>query len=140
MINKSEIRIGNMLSYVTNPDQKENKIVTVENITKQGINSIDDYEHSVFFDLLEFDALFGIPLTEDWLLKFGFTANILNGKILSYGNRKSLKSFVIDTNFKLLLPYTILIIKCVHQLQNLYFDLTGEELILKDENKEPDTL
>jgi hypothetical protein len=68
-----------------------------------------------------------IPLTEDELVKFGF--------------RKDLNDFYLDINTVLFVSYndefvhlksnnleTITSIKYVHQLQNLYFDLTGEEL------------
>lgn len=65
-----------------------------------------------------------IPLTEEWLLKFGF-------KFKSYGygdtewkqwsfNGYSLNSFTCNTSG--------VDVKYLHQLQNLYFALTGEEL------------
>jgi hypothetical protein len=78
-----------------------------------------------------------IPLTEEWLLKFGFikenfhyvidkdkyhTFSILIG-IISFPFIKS-NDKVISENFSF---YGI---KYVHQLQNLYFALTGKELIL----------
>jgi hypothetical protein len=78
-----------------------------------------------------------IPLTEEWLLKFGFTrhhADYSNGVIYiknvpdnnefewgAYPNE--LGSGIQIKNRKLL--------KYVHQLQNLYFALTGEELTIK---------
>ena len=81
-----------------------------------------------------------IPLTEEWLLKFGFKYNKLQfcsntiichqykikGICLSIDERKVNKheySF-FGNNF-------IRTVKHVHQLQNLYFALTGEELKLK---------
>jgi hypothetical protein len=73
-----------------------------------------------------------IPLSEEWLLKFGFEKKY-------WGNDKNQYPFmekglvIID-----LLDYTIetasgLVIemKYVHQLQNFYFALTGKELTLK---------
>lgn len=72
-----------------------------------------------------------IPLTEEWLLKFVFD--------------KDIDDFYLDINTVLFVSYnddefvhlksnhleTIASIKYVHQLQNLYFALTGEELMLK---------
>lgn len=75
-----------------------------------------------------------IPLTEEWLLKFGFrnecgyncavcytldfnsglTINFLNKELYCY-----LNSIRLDN------------IKYVHQLQNLYFALTGNELTIE---------
>lgn len=83
-----------------------------------------------------------IPLTEDWLLKFGFELkdDINNGfakpineeygteHYYLYVNPKYFTTCLID-NKK---PHEIFInsVKYVHQLQNLYFALTGEELKL----------
>jgi hypothetical protein len=56
-----------------------------------------------------------IPLTEEWLLKFGF---------IWHGDIKILKGYLnnyVDGNGETHLKY-------VHQLQNLYFALTNEEL------------
>jgi hypothetical protein len=76
-----------------------------------------------------------IPLTEDWLLKFGF-------ELLC---RKSPDGYK-DTIFSMQKPYWTLMqldkgwgvqfwqgnkLEYVHQLQNLYFALTGEELEMK---------
>lgn len=72
-----------------------------------------------------------IPLTEEWLVKFGFEKRV--GEIFMYHTW-----FYIDKEcagvsgwyfrgidaFKSKIEY-------VHQLQNLYFALTGEELTLK---------
>ena len=66
-----------------------------------------------------------IPLTEEWLLKFGFS---------KYGRLNT------NDNFKLIYDYDLstfylddigLELKHVHQLQNLYFALTGKELTIK---------
>ncbi len=70
-----------------------------------------------------------ITLTEEWLLKFGFEKRsiiqendsyYLNGEIV-WVTKKGFRYFQ-NRN----------IIQHVHQLQNLYFALTGEELTIKD--------
>ena len=88
-----------------------------------------------------------IPLTEEWLLKFGFdnidTTNIYVKSMHKIGAEKlkSLAVYIDENN------YTVAIVdyytgvektgllhldyKYVHQLQNLYFALTGEELTVK---------
>ena len=70
-----------------------------------------------------------IPLTEEWLLRFGFEKN---GE----------EWFIHENNFELVFDEgkyfytwdynwcTSFGIKYIHQLQNLYFALTGEELQL----------
>ena len=72
-----------------------------------------------------------IPLTEEWLLKFGFEKQsrrfyVLNNWVVEYREGTKLFNFVAEE------PIDI-IVKYVHQLQNLYFALTGEELTFKSE-------
>jgi hypothetical protein len=79
-----------------------------------------------------------IPLTEEWLLKFGFenmTSNerfpwwehkdfiYLDFRILLYEN-----NFYFDNGAS---EHCGQPLKYVHQLQNIYFALTGEELTIK---------
>lgn len=61
-----------------------------------------------------------IPLTDEWLVKFGF--------------KKGVKGWfkTLDNNLKFnLYMYNRSLYLSVHQLQNLYFALTNEELTLK---------
>jgi len=102
-----------------------------------------------------------ISLTEEWLIKFGFENwgkgglysneyetydrfvlhNVLDGTsnfevhyILStYGNTHH-KQFIISSDEDDRISWGVEI-KYVHQLQNLYFALTGEELELKEDSK-----
>lgn len=76
-----------------------------------------------------------IPITEEWLVKFGFR-NSINSKYyyiiketLVVGFNPSGVCIVIDDdNGEELAEMYFNHIKHVHQLQNLYFALTGEEL------------
>jgi hypothetical protein len=97
------------------------------------------------FDSEEFDSkikdLQPIPLTEEWLLKLGFKQ--CGYEMLSWKHETLLPSFNLDginwadfdephyqfLNYKV--ADEILRIDYVHQLQNLYFALIGEELTLK---------
>jgi len=74
-----------------------------------------------------YENLKSVPLTEDWLLKFGFI------KLEGWDD-----TFFFQLNNVQILEYNIsgydyddFNIKNVHQLQNLYFALTGEELTIK---------
>jgi hypothetical protein len=85
-----------------------------------------------------------IPLTEEWLLKFGFHKRKACG---NYWFEKSINKLLFLTNdinpvkgnaFSTKVDHVFVHdfnwqtkIKYVHQLQNLYFALAGEELILK---------
>lgn len=118
MITPNELRIGNHIIDF----HSEAKITSIglEYIsTDRGITKIQKIEN-----------IKPIPLTEEWLIKFGF-------KHYLYGYR--LKSIVLE-------QYSSIYYKIrgyahnsnigyVHQLQNLYFDLTGKELFIKNEVK-----
>ena len=82
-----------------------------------------------------------IPLTEEWLLRFGFeleheftnaykmytTKHQYDCSEITYSEKESLLRFSNgQEKGATLIPH----IKYVHQLQNLYFALTGEELTL----------
>ena len=80
-----------------------------------------------------------IPLTEEWLVKLGFTRHHAD-----YSNNVIyIKNVPDNTEFEWgVYPNELgsgiqiqnrKILKYVHQLQNLYHALTGEELTIKDE-------
>ncbi|AGO47465.1 hypothetical protein Phi19:3_gp061 [Cellulophaga phage phi19:3] len=88
--------------------------------------------------LTEFiDYLQPIPLTEEWLLKFGFVKNDWTdgGTIIYYGWQNGAVLLETDSNSSFFIldgkHEEFNNIKHVHQLQNLYFALTGEELTTK---------
>lgn len=95
-----------------------------------------------------FEFLEPIPLTEEWLLKFGFEKKDNNWFSINYYTelREASEEFCIQINMssgrmcffetseKEYEQYPIFSkkpIKHVHQLQNLYFALTDDELTLK---------
>ena len=77
-----------------------------------------------------------IPLTEEWLLKFGFEKQMI--KINDYTDfayecifesyEFALYQELEWSDIQKIILHTV---KYVHQLQNLYYALTGEELTLK---------
>ena len=80
----------------------------------------------------------GIPLTKEWLLKLGAKKTQICGYWISVANLKAELHFetfdntdeivttLISQSCELILDR----IRFVHQLQNLYFCLTGEELTI----------
>lgn len=81
----------------------------------------------------------GIPLTEEWLLKFGFNKKTDGVFFTLYPTNNNLEITVsVKKDFSFI---QLKRVKCeesiifteknfVHQLQNLYYELTGEELKL----------
>jgi hypothetical protein len=69
-----------------------------------------------------------VPLTEEWLLKCGYVfTNIYQG-FNQYRNGSVLELSITPNGFELFFNYKWIKIKYVHQLQNLYFLLTENEL------------
>ena len=75
-----------------------------------------------------------IPLTEEWLLKFGFECfadgqyeKIFENLDFNWDKETGLYIFLRTQEDNIKPDH----IKHVHQLQNLYFALTGEELTIK---------
>lgn len=117
----NELRIGNLVNVYGIP-----KLVDANYIL--GLYQIEIAE-KICIDLTP------IPLTEDWLVKFGFK-NILEPKYFELETDSFLITFdngiiyicvgtYVEEGSKF--PH----IQYVHQLQNLYHALTGTELTIK---------
>lgn len=135
MLRAEELRIGNLLGT---PDGVE-EVITIQS---NSIFYTENYKNS-------WAEIKPIPLTEEWLVKFGFekvscgddefgysTDYDLIGKdfFLSYADDFSIsiaESKKTYENTPNCLTPDGHLFKYVHQLQNLYFALTGEELTLK---------
>jgi hypothetical protein len=126
-----ELRIGNYL-YCKYLDE----IITVLEIKSYGI--IGKSNKTLSKKWLDFIDLSPIPIDQNWLNNFGFKEN--KNKLFLSPYEYSLhdecftrmcydfvedKSFIINSN-----AYDGFFIDClyVHQLQNIYFVLTGQEL------------
>jgi hypothetical protein len=123
-----ELRSGNLLQG--KPIQNVNQGVYsdgVITITAYGIYEIDGGRLT---------ELKPIPLTEEWLLKFGFEKTFYEGEFGRYWDYIEHKHefHLHGMGFKSEdMDFTFLMrkINFVHQLQNLYFALTGNELTWK---------
>jgi hypothetical protein len=109
----NELRIGNyiLLQGVTKPTQ-----VWIIDTTEQSTRT----------------KASPIPLTEEWLLKFGFEIKLDNFNWNAGIGINEIGDFKLalrhTDNFGWFYKSRCTPIKYVHQLQNLYFALTGEEL------------
>ena len=121
----SELRIGNYLD-------RGDYICKVVAIDKDGA-MLEPLSYTKERSVLK--EVKPIPLTEEWLVEFGFVSNPyidtyelrINGELI----------FLLDidkTKGVLDIHWQYIKIKHVHQLQNLYFALTGEELQINEQN------
>ena len=90
---------------------------------------VKSYSPEGLYNLLkDIEKIKPIPLTEEWLLKFGFEKKLRYAGITVF----YIKSFELKySHGSDIFIYDKTLIKYVHSLQNLYFALTGEELTIK---------
>lgn len=124
----NELRIGNCILF-----ESEGTNFIVKAIDDKGFEVYNQLEST----WIEHDQFGGIPLTEEWLFKFGFhyrNEHRGHGSILDLDHEDWKKSLALaklqNPDYK---GYCALAtgrqdIVYVHQLQNLYFALTGNEL------------
>ena len=122
----NELRIGNWIEGI--------KIENPIRIINDSI-AYNYYNERFEIDGIDIKYYKPIPLTKEWLKRFGFekinnslTSRLYSNKVFEIMTDGVTFHFWIydncDGGFKL-------DIKHVHELQNLYFALTGEELTLK---------
>lgn len=116
-----EFRLGNLINYCNGG------VFKVIGIHEFGLDVEDDNE-TTYMEYEEFEP---IPLTEEWLVIFGFIQD--NGSMCWRNEIDSEIMIVYETlpKFFRFYPRTNKI-EYVHQLQNLFFALCGEELITKN--------
>ena len=119
----AELRIGNWYRW--------------KSIASMGRGEAQITHGQQIMDYIDFKE--GIPITEEWLLRSGFILNTST-------DLRKLYTIEMDTNYQLgfcdyqiakifatgFIALTVQRIEYVHQLQNLYFDLKGEELQIKE--------
>ena len=119
----NELMTGNIINWQLGHTIKQGVVTTIS-------PPIVVIDHSIKIKEVN---LIGIPLTEEWLVKFGFDRvgewigidfNPRMG-IRFYNGNSAECDITQDDKF---IAFKCGFIQYVHQLQNLYFALTGEEL------------
>jgi hypothetical protein len=119
----------------------EFRIFNLVYLCKNGIEK--EYSIDSGFDLYKLDEsdcndIKPIPLTDEWLLKFGFIFESEDEGYLDLSNENRIFINLYNQENRTYLENDLgdIIdlpkIEYVHTLQNLYFALTGEELILQE--------
>ena len=129
----SELRIGNYVSIIS----KEPEYLKIEGTKIYDDQSDEDCVRLESFDYwTDVEDIEPIPLTEDWLLKFGFEYDQLCWNLdskISWGN--GVFKFSQEQRGSTIFLHC----QYVHQLQNLFFYLTWEELPISPLPKSSET-
>lgn len=130
-----ELRIGNYVRKVKDIQLSCDEVVKISSINKHGFLGLDllkDYS----IKSIPIDWIGSIELTEEWLIKMGFEKHEYKVSDCDYFTKGFVVIMVKDNNFKAsvsdLQSRYLTSIQYIHQLQNLYFALTGEELTIKN--------
>ncbi len=119
--NSKDFRIGNLVNFGSRfyvVDKIEKEFVTIVNPKRENNYAILDY-----------DSISGIELTEEWLLKLGFEKDHLYFSKGSFHYHTH--GIIFIGNDHVSSGHVDSYLKTVHQLQNLFFSLCGEELKIK---------
>jgi hypothetical protein len=119
----TELRIGNLVQLGAHYRE-------IKSFTRTDINPI---ETTIYLGLTEklknypvdFNEIEPIPLTEEWLLKFGFVKDKTDNTYYK-GDFEILLPVYFKWKGSIIKPK-----KYVHKLQNLYYELENEELSIK---------
>ena len=124
MLKNNELRIGNLVKWYD-----VSKVLELHSEKNKFDNVCIECEES--FEWTEYNKLEPIPLTEEWLLKFGFFIIEINGKFEAtlpnfryniYWNKYT-DGFLFCDGETVLINFNY-----VHELQNLVFVLGQREL------------
>lgn len=134
----NELRIGNLL---------DNGYIIVQ-VTSISLDIDDEYQPSIGIckygehrdEVIVNEAAFGIeikpiPLTPEWLERLGYKKDSMDNKwYQSPSNLPPIYNWRRGDYGMDGLPLSVKSIQYLHQLQNLYFALTGEELTINHEH------
>ena len=125
-MNVKELRGGNIIKHIYS-DKDYSEVI--------GYDYEYVYLNEVTFDYVNHSDIEPILLTEEWLLKFGFETRVTSGHSVQYfiGINPITRDWLFDILWLEGYKYPFyrnghFEIQYLHQLQNLYFALTNEEL------------
>ena len=136
----SELRIGNYVCrlfsdpaeyFVTNKDpDTQQDLDKVFSLNAKEVELFNDgnYRSPSYFQWYNPDKLQGIPITKEWMERFGAEKSNGDVYIINIGNTCWIEFYVEKAILTTISCDLWEEFKYVHELQNLYFTLTGNEL------------
>lgn len=138
MIDPRELRIGNILQSIDKDG--DGSVIIVKEFSLGGVNpfvSQAGYEYEYVYEKTDYyDWYWVVPieLSPEWMVKLGFEKNLgghyMDIKDLGFMNYDN---GILEIGIMAKYPIAAVEskIRYVHQLQNLYFALTGEEITIQ---------
>lgn len=131
MIKTNELRKGNIINHFRN-------FILIESVFEDSVNVYAaDMGGGAYIDGIDFKEIEPVPITVEWLERFGFWKMDMPFSGESGYGMASAGDFIgfvatDDNGWLIHNPHFSTTYYYVHQLQNLYFALIGEELALKE--------
>lgn len=144
-----ELRLGNIIGWIDRNHEVHIPITSVpKKVYQISIHECLVYKHDLpeyqvvdeEIQKIKFTDIYGIPLTEKWITRFGFkeVENVDDGVRIYENDLRDQITFDINGYFYQWPSKYVgeIRVSFVHQLQNLYFALNeGKELTLKTDEK-----
>lgn len=135
MIDARELRINNIVNAHINNSSRYITIVGIKkmSVAEEALKETENPRYPYEYKWIPTYDIEAIPLTKEILIKCGFKerqTNNENSCSLFHNDILTLYPRTVDMN-SFYLEHHDINIEFLHQLQNIYFDLTNEELIIK---------
>ena len=122
MITPQDLRIGNLVKY-------NGEFYAIKSFDEEHVVLKDNVLSEYYLDYIGYDEIEPIEITEEWLLKLGYEKD---GDFFRIKNTRLAEAFIFKEGLSICVhSFWLKHIKSIHQLQNLYFALTGKELEIK---------
>jgi hypothetical protein len=134
MIKSNELRLGNVVAYrhAEKTEPTIHRVIRLERITAR-LDKCPEGDLHMYSDR-EYSDIEGVPLTGEWLETCGWQL-VDQGRGPYYWLEKQCWFHIHlseDSSIYANFNNNAVPIRYLHQLQNLYFALTGEELTIKE--------
>jgi hypothetical protein len=127
----NELRRKNLVHHENDHIYWEVTSITISTVDL----TIDDHQGDISVCFVPYKDISPIPLTEKWFIKFGFDRDcsgiFYHDKLMKLYFEKPYEEashFLVKSSW----DGELTSVKYVHQLQNLFFALTGEELKMEE--------
>ena len=125
-MNEKELRIGNIVTATINGSKRDIKIsaITQGSVSEEGAyKETDNPHHPYARKIISKNDIELKPLSESLLFAYGFVRETEEGNVF-YSN----SVIKLDADFNLMIAGCNIQVSSLHQLQNIHFALTEEEV------------